>query len=317
MDWMTSIWDNWLAIAFCAPMCFAMMNVIDVYFVDAIYNNEFDGTIISGMFQVVPWMLVPWVTFELPEPWTMLLAVAGGLLFLMSSFFYFKTLFISNDAVVAELFSNLSMVVVPVLSFLFVNERLTTSQYIGILLSFIGAGILSLNRRIREQHLSRVFLTMLAAVFFLSVSMITEGVVYKKTGFWSGFLFFSFGCFIGGIIFWIVRNNRGMTKQGSLLRLSKRYLVPFLIAEGLAVCGVTASQRAIDLSPSVSFVSVINEGFQPAFTVLFSLIIAVGISLFSGGKYQTVKDVYEKQLVGVRDKVVAIFIMALGVYLIA
>jgi hypothetical protein len=51
--------DNWLLVAFLAPFFWALVNIVDVYFVDGIYKDDIDGIIIFGLFQIIPSILLP------------------------------------------------------------------------------------------------------------------------------------------------------------------------------------------------------------------------------------------------------------------
>ena len=50
---------SWIAIAFIAPALWALVALLDTYFIDGIYRDATDGAIISGLFQGLPWVLVP------------------------------------------------------------------------------------------------------------------------------------------------------------------------------------------------------------------------------------------------------------------
>src|SRR3989338_7613003 len=98
--------NHWLIIAFLAPMFWALVNIIDVYFVGVIYKDELDGTIIAGLFQIVPWPILFFIAdFRLSDAInfetgnvlgisnTLLLSFLGGMLYATSFYFYFKALF--------------------------------------------------------------------------------------------------------------------------------------------------------------------------------------------------------------------------------
>ncbi|OGW31104.1 MAG: hypothetical protein A2X59_01690 [Nitrospirae bacterium GWC2_42_7] len=92
----------------------------------------------------------------------------------VSIFFYFKALFASGDAVANDLLLNLSIPIVPFLSFIFIGEHLAAIHYVGIGISFIGVSILSFNDKFRIKQVRGVFLIMIGAVIFLALSMIIE-----------------------------------------------------------------------------------------------------------------------------------------------
>lgn len=67
MELVSSISSKWLFMAFAAPMLWALVNIIDVYFCKEVYRDDFTATAISQIFQIIPWIAVPWIGFTLPE----------------------------------------------------------------------------------------------------------------------------------------------------------------------------------------------------------------------------------------------------------
>lgn len=307
-----NLWNNWLLISFVAPFLWALVNLIDVYFSKEVYQDEYDGAIVSGFFQVVPWLTVPFVGVIFPDAGTMLLAIAGGLFFCAAMFFYFKAIFATWDASLLQIFWNLTAILVPILTFFILREKLTNFQYLGILTTFIGATLLSFHRGIRRNNFKRFLLIMSGAIFFLSISMIVQDVVYSKTEFFGGLLFFALGYFIGSL-FILNINKKKSAKY--LFLLSRKYFFWFVGIESINLAAIIFSQRAISISPSVSFVAVI-ESFVPAFILLLSLVIFVAFSLFPFGNKSTIRLIYKEQIVGMVSKIAAVLIMAFGIYLL-
>lgn len=309
-----SFLDNWLLIAFLAPMFWALVNIIDVYFVDAVYENEYDGTVISGLAQIIIWVSVPFMGLVVPDNFTIILAMLAGGFFIIANFFYFKALFATGDASLVLIFWNTVAIVVPVLAFIFMHERLSTIHYLGIAVTFAGAMFISLSKKIKKENIVKVIFIMSGAILFLSLSMLLTREVYAKTSFHGGIMFFSLGSALAGIFFYVLRLHK--YGKGKLINTSKKYFEWFIFAELLALAGVFTSQRAIEISPSVSFISAI-ESIQPAFIIILSAIIFFILSFFSYGKKEIIDRIYKDQLLGMGMKIVAIVIMAIGIYIIS
>ena len=319
--------DHWLLIAFLAPLFWAMVNMIDVYFVDGIYQDELDGTIIFSLFQMVPWLVLFWIVdIPLGEVMhterllgagsTTALSFLGGVLYACSFYCYFKTLFRHNDASLLQVLWNLTVVVVPALSFLLFGEILPVWQYVGMVVVLLGATMLSLNPKLRERISKNYLATILGAVFFLSLSMIVQDraygaltQVYGSDGFWVGFFFFGVGAFVAGLA------TAFLTKRNPL-PLVKRYGNVFILGEGIYFLGTLFSQRALDIAPSASSVAVI-ETFVPVFILLYSLLIIAFFSIAVKKKSKVVKKIYSEQIGGIWIKIIATSIMAFGVYIIS
>lgn len=308
--------NYWLLISFIAPMLWAIVNVIDVYFVDDIYQNEYDGAIISGLFQVLPWFfLVFLVDFQLILSPATLLAFFGGIFFAVSFYFYFKALFSHNDVATVQILWNLCVVVVPVLAFFLLKERLSIIQYLGIAITLIGATILSRGANAQGRGSVKFYVAMGSAISLLSLSMVCEDKAYSELNlaigdfsFWTGFLFFSVGACTGGILLSIIGKRNPFP-------FIKKYFAIFFMAELLSFFGTLASQRAIDISPSVSFVSTI-ESFTPAFVLIYSALYLVYYRHVLRTNNEIGEKIYQEQICDWRRKALATLIMATGVYFI-
>jgi uncharacterized membrane protein len=325
MDLIIFFKNHWLAIAFLAPMFWAIVNIIDVYFVDGIYRDELDGTIISGLFQIVPWSILFFVAnFKLSDAInvstgldkTLILSFAGGLLYTSAFYFYFKTLFNHNDVSMLQILWNLTIIAVPALSFLFFRETLPGFKYIGMVIVLFGATMLSFNAKLRNKFSAKYFWTMMGAVLFLSLSMILEeraynilGETYGGQGFWLGFFFFSMGAFTTGALFAIYSKRNPFP-------LIKKYYKIFLLGEGIYFFGNLFSQKALDVAPSASYVAVI-ETFVPVFILAYSLLILFLFSAILRRKNETIKRIYSEQIGGIWVKILATVVMAIGVYIIS
>lgn len=334
MEFLISIFSflksHWLILSFLAPMFWALVNIIDVYFVGQVYKDELDGTIIAGLFQIIPWTFLifflkidmdKFINFRIQRSlfWidpTLLIALLGGFLGILAFYFYFKALFNHNDAALLQIFWSLTIIVVPVLSFFLWGEKLSFYKYLGMGVILLGVFLLSMSKGLKSKISSRYFWIMIGAVIFLSLSMVFVGRAYSilaargfgNQGFLIGFLCFSLGAFLGGMFFVIVGHRNP-------LPLIRKYLKIFIVLEGIAFLGNFASQGALNSAPSVSYVAAV-ETFIPVFILLFSLIVLFCSKFFRGNR-PAVERIYREQLDGVWVKIIATIIMVAGVYIIS
>lgn len=307
--------DNWLLVAFVAPFFWALVNLIDVYFVKEVYHDAYDGTIIAAFFQFLALVLVSIIGFTLPDTKTAMVGILSGFLFLTSYYYYFKALSIDgSDATIILILWNLTSIAVPILAFLFIGERLQSYQYFGILITFLGASLFSFKPGIKKENVKKLSLVMIGAIMFISVSMVLQEWVFQRAQFGGGFFCFSLGYFLGGFVFLLIgRIIKGNWSQ-HLVAVNKEYFGWFAAVEIITIIGVFTSQRAIDLSPSVSFVAVV-ESFQPAFIMLIAAIIYFALKIFTKNR-QLIQKIYRDQLTGAAGKSFIILIMAVGIFLI-
>lgn len=306
---------NWLIVAFIAPILWALVSLIDNYFVDGVYEDEFDGIVLSAFFQLLPWLLVPFGMLHFFSfGVNMLWAVASGFFFLASLFQYFRSLFRVNDSALMQILWSLSVPLVPFFAFFLVGERLLPLHYLGIAIAFAGVLLFNFDiDSVAARRLRKVALPMTYAVVFMALSMVFGKRAYiYSNDVQTNFLLFCFGgVFILALLPFFDRVSiaKRSLRTWSLL---KRYFLIFFLAEGLSVTATFSSQWAIRLSPSVSFVSVV-ESLTPVFVVLMSLILILFISI-SGGRH--LERIYREQITHMPVKVLATLIILTGVFLI-
>lgn len=316
---------SWIAVAFVAPALWALVALLDTYFIDGIYRDATDGAIISGLFQGLVWTLVPLGLIDLDYPGHRIAAyaVTAGALFLLSFLAYFRALFISNDGALMQVLWSLSILVVPFLTWLLMDETLANGHYLGIVLAFMGLGVFLSDARMRTRDGRFIAITMLGAIIALSGSMVLSKQAYNlatsattasgSTGFESVFLFYCLGSALVAFALIAARSvTRGAIFALGLSTLGRKYFFVFVVAESLSLGGSLASQRAIDLAPSVSYVAVI-ESLVPVYIMIFSMAAAWLFSLMGNERLATT---YLVQFSNPGRKIVALCAIAGGIYII-
>lgn len=309
--------QTWLLMALIAPFLWALVAIIDTYSVHGIYEDEYDGMIVSGMFQAFPWLLVLTgvVKFTFPGAQIAALAFAAGGMFVLSFFCYYKALFVYNDSTLMQIIWNLSIPVVPFLAWMIIGEVLTNSHYAGIGIAFVGILLFNLDGKMKRIRFSRVAFPMAGAVVLLSFGTVIAKKAYdlSVSDFWSVFLLFSFGATITSFAMLVIGKKNAIEKAKKIAKLSGKYFYFFALAEGMSLAGTITSQKAISLTPAVSFVTVI-EGLVPVFIMIVSLFLT--LILKWAGK-PAIGDIYQKQLSGMGIKILALTFVAIGIYTVA
>lgn len=312
---MLFITQNWFLIALIAPFLWAIVAIIDTHFVHGVYEDEYDGTVISGVFQLLPWLLVPLgvIEFTFPGIEVAVLALAAGGFFLLSFFHYFKALFVSNDTALMQTFWNVSVLIVPFFSWLLIGEVLTNTNYIGIGMAFLGIMFFNFDGKVKGIGFLKIVFPMFGAVVFLSFSMVVARMAYElTTDFWSVFLLFSLGATITAFIILVIGKRSPFQRVKKIAVLSRKYFFFFAIAEVLSVVATLTSQKAISIAPSVSFVAVV-ESLVPVFVMFISIIIVL---IFRNMKRVDVAS-YRNQFSDAGIKILALVFIAVGVYMIS
>lgn len=312
---MLFITQNWLLIALIAPCLWAIVAIIDTHFVHGVYEDEYDGAVISGVFQSLPWFLVPLgiIGFAFPGTEVAVVALLAGGLILLSFFCYFKALFVSNDSALMQTFWNVSILVIPFFAWLFIGEVLTRTHYVGIVVAFIGIILFNFGRKVKKIGFFTIALPMFGAVVFLSLSMVVARMAYELTpDFWSVFLLFSLGATIAAFAILAIGKKNPLQRAKKIANLSRKHFLFFTTAEGLSIVATLTSQKAISIAPAVSFVAVI-ESLVPVFVMIISLIIVL---VFRNTKKIDV-ILYRNQFSDAGLKILALTFIVVSIYLIS
>lgn len=303
--------ENWVLIAFVAPFLWALVVLLDIYFVHRVYKKPHEGTIISGLFQGLVLLLIPFIGFTWPGNAAAFLFVAGGVMFIMYFHSYFGAMALIGDGALIETLLNFAVILVPVLAWVFIGERLDFISYLGIILVFIG-GVAFISNDVIQKKISSVFVVVFLGILFYAFSTIFLKMghnIADSKEFWPEFVLFSFGIALGGILVLLFQDERkNLFKR--IYNLSKKYLIFFVLAESLSVIGTWALQKAITITPAVSFVTAIAS-LTPLFVMLFSFVVAFFYSKHS------IKDAYVKQFDGFGLKTLAAILIAVGIYFVA
>ncbi|MEI7749607.1 MAG: hypothetical protein WCJ25_01240 [Candidatus Moraniibacteriota bacterium] len=301
--------QNWMLVAFIAPALWALVILADRIFGKIFFADEAEAAGVIGMLGIMP--IVSIFYFGVPQIGleTFGLAISGGILFTICTFYCFRSLFVSGDATLVAVLLNVSGLTVPLFATVLLKEALAPIQYVAILIIVVVSIRLGLRNSVLENNLKHIIVPMAIAVVTVSLSMVLEGEVYRLVGFRNGFVCFSFGVFLGGVFF----STRAFLWKGKAFRLSPSDWLRLLLIEGTNLFAAVASQYAISIGPSVSFVATI-ETTQPAFVLLFSL-IALGCCKLFGGSQDNV-SMFRGQLAGFRGKFFTIVLMVIGVYIL-
>ena len=306
---------SWLIIAFIAPILWAICAVLDSYFVVNWYRDRYDAIVVSGVFQSLPLLLVPLgiVQFSPPPVEVFFLAVISGLAFIVSFFCYFTALFNDNDSSLAQTFWAFSVPVVPFLAWLVFGEVLEFRHYVGVVLSFFGILALVLYQKTRRGVRVRHFaLPMMGATFLFSLSMILSNRAYAEGDFLNVFFVFCASAALGSLIILLTGyRSRVLVRLGEIVVLAKKNFFWFVASEGMSLIAITTSQRALSLTPSATFIAMI-EALVPVFIMLISLALIWSYRVIRR-QNQGVELVLWKQLSGVRVKLFATFCLVIAI----
>ena len=305
-------WHNWLLLAWFAPLVWGLGSLVDVLMIEQrVYRDPVQATVISSMV-----VSIPFLTFALPSlefadlsMTAAMLAMLGGISYLMMLLFYYKAMFTVNDAAHAESFLNLEVLFVPLLAFLLLGEQLSGEHYLGIGLAALG--VLILNGREGQyffQH-SRLTGILLVSVFASSCSLVIQDHVFTLTSYWNGIAFYAIGMLLGTAIMVLCHGSQDIGKT------FWRFRKPILAAELFTLVATFTELRAIDLSPSAALVAVIATS-APLMIMLISLIVWAILRLMPSSR-ENLLQAFREQFDAAPTKLTANLLIIGGVYVIS
>ncbi len=309
---MSMIWDGWIWVALAVPILYGLDAVLDAFFVGkSVYRNPVHATILSGLFSglLIFFLLAQNQQFERPPLLIVLACLLNGAIYLFHVYFYFKALFKLNDSSNIEVFLGFSVFLVPVLAFIFLNEKLILNQYLGITIALIGVIILTI-ASINRKSFTLTLLPLGGAILLLSISFVIQDEIYQHVSFHTGLTYFMVGQVIAALLLWLGTECNGVVSS------AKRFGPLFIFSQFLGILAVVFSQRAIDVSPSISYVAAI-ETTTPLFIMLFSLLL---FPFLSGNSNRRNPDsavfILRQQLAKMPTKIVAFVFLLVGIIFI-
>jgi drug/metabolite transporter (DMT)-like permease len=129
------------------------------------------------------------------------------------------------EAGTGSLISNIYTPITIVLATLFLNEKLTIIQIIGTALLLVGMVVVSKKHRIGRFKFDKYFMLMILSGVMLGVSLTTERVLQKITGFTAGTMLSWWSqCAFLGIATLVTNNKNEYTKKDIALTGVLRFL---------------------------------------------------------------------------------------------
>lgn len=162
------------------------------------------------------------------------------------------------------------MLVVPLLAFFVLGERLPWLNYAAIGMAVCGLAVLIALQRTRMTGTAVVYLA--ASVAAVSIMMVMQAWVLQFANYATLVWLFSTSAFVTAMF----ATGISAARRRRVGHLLQRFGLLFVLVQLLELGAVLGSQRAIDLGPSVSLVALL-ECSLPVFVMIFSGMIAVGV----------------------------------------
>ena len=279
------------SIALIPPFLDSIAVYVDKFLLSKFDINSTIITIYSGFFAFLTGLIILIFTGYSPvDTKSAAIIFLSGFLGIFYLFAYFKALTYDEGSRVGALFQFIPVMVL-ILSFLLLGEKLLFKQYVGA--SFIiAAGFLLSIQRLETGifRVNKAFWFMLLACFFSASVYVLFKLGVKEIGFWGSLPYEGFGSLAATLCILAYGKNFALLKDTKKV-FTKKIVGYMTIVEFLARVSRYILFYALTLIPA-SIASVLM-GFQP----LFLLLLGVGLSVWFP---HIIKEVVTKKTIGLK-----------------
>ena len=294
---------TWITIALIASFLYGTTNFIDRFLVEKRMQDPFFVSIIGGIVAPIMGLIIFVMRGSPIFSWQDMAVLAlGGICSEVALVPWYKAIKMDDTSRVVPYFQFIPVVVL-VMAYVLLGERLTTNQLIGFVL-IIGGGLsLAVERSARELfRVRRSFWYIMGAVILFAPIGVLFKVVAVDRNFWDSLAYELMGVGLGAIVLQMYAKRdvwRGMRAMST----STWGIVG--MNEGLYLCARVLQFYAVLIGPT-ALVSVVG-GIQP----LFALIIGLAMSTWFPN---VIKEDIKVRVV--LYKLAAILVMFVGVIFI-
>ena len=265
---------DWILASIASAVGFAGVGILDKIVIEKHSPSPRTFMIFVGVLQL-PGSLIPmaFVGFEPYSVINILIACGSGLLIGVSLLLMFMALRKQDASVVAAVYQT-APVFVAIIAVIFLKEHLTFLQWLAILLTVVGAVLISLKRTgvgFGFGSLGVWFFVMIAASVFFGAGLTLTKVALNEMSFWNVFAYRGIGT---AIPLMFLPGTRNTFKESLLFIKNLKGLSIVVFSEAiLAFAALWFTTIAIDNSP-VSLATAIMST-RPLFAVIFGAVLSL------------------------------------------
>lgn len=284
---------------------------------------------IAALGSVLLFFVIPFVFFW-PSPFVIFVSLIAGAVWVWGLVLMFKALAKDEATRVISAIGGLTPIFVIILAVYILEEKFSFNQTSGCVLLIIGAFLMSLDFQAHGAfswlkkklgfggnldlpHIRRaLFLALPSAALFGASDVLTK-VVFSNTSFWNGFIWVRFGSFLAVLMLLFSAKNRRdiwqsfkKSRQGKKQNAAQKKIgLRFLF--GQAAGGISALLKGYAIF--LGSVALVNALAGLQYAIVFILVV-----ILSKTAPKLLKEKLTREIV--IQKVIAIIIIAVGLYLI-
>lgn len=265
---------NWLTFALLAPLVFTGVNFVDKYIVEKEVKDyrgmPIYGTIMGLIMGTLFWILTGFPILNLKD--TLILLLTGSIT-IWAAALYFQAISMEEASRVILLFQ-MTPILVLIMSYIFLGERITLQQLVGFFLILLA--VIGVSDSIKKGgfQLSKAFWLILAVDFMWAISAILIKFSINETSFTQVLSYESWGLGLGGLLLYAFFPSIRNSFNYSIKTVRKTALVIMFGNEGLFVFGKSLQFFAYSLG-NAALVSIIGST-----QVFIGIIVGIVLTIF-------------------------------------
>ena len=267
--------EYWIFFVLFSSLIWSVTSFIDKIVISKGYvKNPFVYIVLNGLMNVLIIFVLPFVGIHTLSPLQTLIALAFGIFMSAGIIAYYKAVEHDDISKVVILFQ-LEPVIILILSFLFLKEKLSIGHFIGFVL-ILGAGFLVSYKKVNGSFkLNKAFYFMALSGVLTAIGYVTIKYVYQTTSFWNAFVWTRLANMAAMLVLFSpsVRKNFVLTykknKIGTKLLLVFKMIIDFLsfLVLGFALQSAPVSLVNVILTSSlphfIFFMAIASSVFFP------------------------------------------------------
>jgi len=274
---------SWFFLAIFSTFFYAIINLLDDHLLKHVYRSPHAGTIISSIFAGLPLLSLFFLDTQPIEVKYILLSLLAGIVSSVWIYNYFRSFEVETPSVVVT-FMGLSPLILAILAFFFLDERIQTTQILGAAIVFIASLLLVYDPKEKWGKLKKMK-NMIVALLALTLYSILIKYLFTENDFYTVYMWISVGMVMGGLyfIFYLLFAHKRETLT-EIRKSFRNYYLIFIGVELLALAAEFMNSLAVDRGPLTVIKSI--ENIQP----MFVLLIAVALYPFKPNLFREASE---------------------------
>lgn len=263
---------NWLFFAILAPAVYAVVVFVDKYILEKEVTDYLGmpiySAVIAAVFGVIIWIATGFPSLSLRDS---VLIILTGVLTVFGLATYFKALSTDEASKITILFQ-MTPVIVLVLSYFLLGDKISLQQFFGFLLILISTIGISVKKGFKEFRFSNIFFLILLTDFMWASAFVLFKFVIETNSFIKVISYEGLGMGVGGFILYRFFPSIRKAFEKTNKKVRRRVLCFIAINEGIFLVSRLLTYLAISRGP-VALVEVVG-GTQVIFAIVYGFALA-------------------------------------------